>query len=33
MRREKNKNIVVVNGKRMSLSPVLKFEKPAFDAK
>lgn len=32
MRREKNKNIVVEKGKRMSLSPVLKFENPALEA-
>lgn len=33
MSKEKNKNIVVENGKRMSLSPVWKFENPALDAK
>jgi hypothetical protein len=31
MRREKNKKIVVVKGKRMSLSPVIKFEKPNLE--
>jgi len=31
MRREKNKKIVVANGNKMSLSPVIKFEKPNLE--
>ena len=33
MSNEKNKNIVAEKGKSMSLSPVLKFENPALEAK